>query len=110
MKIGLIGTGRLGLCFSLLVERAGYSVLASDNREDYIKDLRKRVVGTTEPDVHDLLWSSKNIEFTTDNERVVRECDIIFTLVATPSLEDGSYDVSNVDDVVSDIQLSLIHI
>ena len=104
MKIGLIGTGRLGLCFSLLVERAGYSVLASDNREDYIKDLQKRVVGTTEPDVHDLLWSSKNIEFTTDNERVIRECDIIFTLVATPSLEDGSYDVSNVDDVVSDIQ------
>ena len=104
MKIGLIGTGRLGLCFSLLVERAGYSVLASDNREDYIKDLRKGVVGTTEPDVHDLLWSSKNIEFTTDNERVIRECDIIFTLVATPSLEDGSYDVSNVDDVVSDIQ------
>ena len=48
------------------------------------------------------LWSSKNIEFTTDNERVIRECDIIFTLVATPSLEDGSYDVSNVDDVVSD--------
>ena len=104
MKIGLIGTGRLGLCFALLVERAGYSVLASDNREDYIKDLRKGVVGTTEPNVHDLLWSSKNIEFTTDNERVIKECDIIFTLVATPSLEDGSYDVSNVDDVVSDIQ------
>ena len=35
---------------------------------------------------------------------MIRECDIIFTLVATPSLEDGSYDVSNVDDVVSDIQ------
>ena len=104
MKIGVIGAGRLGICFALLVERAGYSVLASDNREDYIKDLRKGVVGTTEPNVHDLLWSSKNIEFTTDNERVIRECDIIFTLVATPSLEDGSYDVSNVDDVVSDIQ------
>ena len=38
------------------------------------------------------------------SERVIKECDIIFTLVATPSLEDGSYDVSNVDDVVSDIQ------
>ena len=104
MKIGLIGTGRLGLCFALLVERAGYSVIASDAREDYIKDLRKGVVGTTEPNIHDLLWSSKNIEFTTDNERVIKESDIIFTLVATPSLEDGSYDVSNVDDVVSDFQ------
>ena len=42
MKIGVIGAGRLGICFALLVERAGYQVLASDNREDYIKDLRAK--------------------------------------------------------------------
>tara|TARA_R100000458_G_C8260641_1_gene236175 strand:- start:402 stop:1517 length:1116 start_codon:yes stop_codon:yes gene_type:complete len=104
MKIGLIGTGRLGLCFALLMERAGYEVLASDSREDYIKDLRQGVVGTAEPDVHDLLWDSGNIDFTTDNRRVIRECDIIFTLVATPSLDDGSYDVSAVWNVVNDIK------
>ena len=104
MKIGLIGAGRLGLCLALLIERSGYEVLAADNREDYIKDLRKGVVGTTEPDVHDLLWKSKNIEFTTDNRRVIRECYIIFTLVATPSLDDGSYDVSSVWNVVKDIK------
>ena len=104
MKIGVIGAGRLGICFALLVERAGYQVLASDNREDYIKDLRAGVIGTTEPDVHDLLWNSKNIEFTTDNRRVIRESDIIFTFVATPSLDDGSYDVSAVWNVVRDIK------
>ena len=54
MKIGLIGTGRLGLCFALLIEKAGYEVLASDSRKDYINDLRHGVVGTAEPDVHDL--------------------------------------------------------
>ena len=104
MKIGLIGTGRLGLCFALLMERAGYEVLASDSREDYVNDLRNGVVGTAEPDVHDLLWDSGNIDFTTDNRRVIRECDIIFTLVATPSLDDGSYDVSAVWNVVNDIK------
>ena len=104
MKIGLIGAGRLGICLALLIEKVGYSVIASDVREDYIKDLRQGVIGTTEPDVHDLLWSSKNIEFTTDNDKVILESDIIFTLVATPSLDDGSYDVSNVVDVVSDFQ------
>ena len=104
MKIGLIGAGRLGICLALLIEKVGYSVIASDVREDYIKDIRQGVIGTTEPDVHDLLWSSKNIEFTTDNDKVILESDIIFTLVATPSLDDGSYDVSNVDDVVSDFQ------
>ena len=106
MKIGLIGAGRLGLCFALLVERAGYTVVASDVREDYIKDLRKGVLGTTEPDVHDLLWNSKNITFTTNNWDVIEQCDLIFTFVATPSLEDGSYNVSAVDKVVQDITTS----
>ena len=104
MKIGLIGAGRLGLCLALLIERAGYSVIASDVRKEYIQCLQKGVLGTTEPCVHELLWQSKNIEFTTDNDKVILESDIIFTLVATPSLDDGSYDVSNVDDVVSDFQ------
>ena len=38
MKIGLIGAGRLGICLALLIEQEGYHVIASDVREDYIKD------------------------------------------------------------------------
>ena len=104
MKIGLIGTGRLGICFALLLEKAGYQVLAADARKDYVEGLQNKKITTAEPVVDDLLENSKNIQFTTDNDRVIQECDVIFTLVATPSLEDGSYDVSNVDDVVSDFQ------
>ena len=103
MKIGVIGAGRLGLCFALLCEQAGYEVLASDVRKGYISDLKKGVLGTPEPNVHDLLWSATNIEFTTDNKRVINECDLIYTLVATPSLETGDYDVSAVERVVKEI-------
>ena len=35
MKIGVIGAGRLGICFALLCEAAGHPVLVSDVREDY---------------------------------------------------------------------------
>ena len=103
MKIGLIGAGRLGLCLALLMDKAGYSVIASDVRKDYIDGLQIGEVTTTEPLVGQYLDSARRIEFTTDNLRVIEESDIIFTLVLTPSLENGSYDVSNVDDVVSDI-------
>ncbi len=103
MKIGLIGAGRLGICLALLIEKAGYEVLASDTRSDYIRNLQLKKYSGTEPSVSDLLATANNIEFTVLNERVIDECDVIFTLVATPSLEDGSYDVSAVDDVVSDI-------
>ena len=104
MKIGLIGAGRLGICLALLIERAGYDVLASDVRESYVSGLQNKEIITTEPEIQSLLSVSTRIDFTTDNDKVIQECDIIFTLVATPSLEDGSYDVSNVADVVSDFQ------
>ena len=104
MKIGLIGAGRLGICLALLIERAGYDVLASDVRESYVSGLQNKEIITTEPEIQSLLSASTRIDFTTDNDKVIQECDIIFTLVATPSLDDGSYDVSNVADVVSDFQ------
>ena len=104
MKIGLIGAGRLGICLALLIEQEGYHVIASDVREDYIKDLQNKKINTTEPQVEEILEHSINLEFTTDNRKVIRESDVIFTLVQTPSLEDGSYDVSAVWEVVEDIK------
>ena len=104
MKIGLIGAGRLGLCLALLIEDTGYDVLASDIRPDYVKDLNEKKYNGSEPDINYYLEKANNIHFTTDNIRVISECDIIFTLVATPSLEDGSYDVSAVWKVVEDFK------
>jgi UDPglucose 6-dehydrogenase len=104
MKIGLIGAGRLGICLALLMENAGYDVLVSDIREDYVENLNKKIITTAEPHVTEHLKKATNIEATTDNKRVIDECDIIFTLVATPSSSDGSYDVSSVWNVVKDFQ------
>ena len=104
MKIGLIGAGRLGLCLALLIEDAGYDVIASDIRPDYVKDLNEKKYNGSEPDINYYLEKANKIEFTTDNIKVITECDIIFTLVATPSLEDGSYDVSSVWKVVKDFK------
>jgi len=104
MKIGLIGAGRLGICLALLMEGAGYDVLVSDIREDYVNSLNNRVITTEEPGVQERLTTAKNFEATTDNYRVINECDFIFTLVATPSLSDGSYNVNAVYDVIRDIQ------
>ncbi len=104
MKIGVIGAGRLGICFALLCEAAGYEVLVSDIREDYVNDLNERKIKTHEPEVENLLKVAKNFRATTNNKEVIEECDLIYTLVATPSLEDGSYDVSAVWQVVEDFQ------
>jgi len=46
MKIGIIGAGRLGICFALLCEAAGYEVVVSDIREDYVNNLNQRKIET----------------------------------------------------------------
>lgn len=107
MKIGVIGAGRLGICFALLCEAAGYDVLVSDIRGDYVAGLNDRKITTNEPEVENLLRVAKNFRATTDNKEVIRECDLIYTLVATPSLPDGSYDVSAVWNVIEDIKEEL---
>jgi len=104
MKIGVIGAGRLGICFALLCEQAGYDVLVSDVRDSYVKNLQRKFISTNEPEVAKLLSTSPRLSATTSNSKVIRDCDIIYTLVATPSKRDGSYDVSAVWDVVQDIK------
>lgn len=106
-KFGVLGVGRLGLCFALLLDKAGYKVIGCDIRSSYISALKDRKISTTEPHVLDMLKESK-IEFTTDAEYVVSNSDVIYIMVATPSLADGSYDVSAIDRIVDDVLSSKI--
>ena len=103
MKIGVIGVGRLGICFALLLDRAGHDVMASDIRTNYVAALNRGEIHTQEPGVADLLSSKKKIQFTTDTRAVIQHSDVIYVMVATPSAADGSYDISAVDRVVEDV-------
>ena len=102
MNIGVIGVGRLGICFALLLDRGGYRVVGSDIRTNYVAALNDRRITTTEPGVADMLERC-NIDFTTDTRTVIQHSDIIYVMVATPSLSDGSYDISAVQRVVQDV-------
>ena len=104
MKVGIIGAGRLGICLALLLEKAGYEVIVSDCRHDYVIGLNNRIITTNEPEVAELLDNAKNFTAVTDNIEVIKNCDLIFTLVATPSLPTGDYDVSAVWQVVEDFE------
>ena len=52
MKIGVIGAGRLGICFALLLEKAGYNVIVSDCRDDYVIGLNRSEEHTSELQSH----------------------------------------------------------
>lgn len=103
-NIGIIGCGKLGLCFSLLLEKAGYIVHASDVSESYIKNLNNKNLNTIEPGVKKLLSTSKNIHFYTNSYEVLKKCDFIFTYVPTPSNKKGSYDLKYVNQVIDTVK------
>lgn len=104
MKIGVIGVGRLGICFALLLEKAGHTVIGSDIRADYVELLNKKQIITHEPQVAEFLSNSNNFCVVSDNKEVIKYADIIYVMVATPSLPDGSYDVSAVWRAVEDLK------
>lgn len=103
MRIGVIGAGRLGICFALLCEESGHSVIVSDVQSKYVTQLNSREIFSNEPEVEDLLMRAENFQATVNNQEVIRSSDIIFTFVPTPSLPDGSYDCQCVDMVVEDL-------
>lgn len=102
MKIGVIGAGRLGLTFALLCEKAGYSVIVSDKREDYVYNLNQGICNTNEPLIQKMLFEVYDFSATTSNIEIIENSDIIFTFVATPSTTQGNYDTTAVFEVVND--------
>lgn len=101
MNITVFGTGKLGLCFALLLEESGHNVLGIDIDEDYIESLNNKTLTSSEPMVEVLLKRSKNFRATSSSLKGVNHSDILYIFVATPSLDDNTYDHSQIEKIVS---------
>ena len=102
-NISILGVGRLGLCFALTLEKAGYDVVGLDIREDYVKSLGNRTFRTIEPQVETLLVKSKNFKATSNFQEAINHSNVLFVTVRTTSMPDGEYDCSKVDILVDRI-------
>ena len=102
-NISIVGLGRLGLCFGLTLEKAGYSVVGCDISEDYIASINNKTLNSDETDVNSTLAASTNLHATTNLEECINHSNVIFIVVSTPSLPDGRYNHRYIDKVVGDI-------
>jgi len=102
-KVSVIGIGRLGLSFALLLDSEGYDVLGCDVNEKYIDDLGHNTFVSKEPQINKMM-DTTNIIFTTDVAKALKHSDLIFCFVPTPSKENGEYNHDYIDEVVSDIE------
>lgn len=104
-KISVIGIGKLGLCFALTLEKSGFNVLGVDVFQDYVDSINKKTLKSSEQGVEQLLGLSENFVATTSLEEAIMHSNILFTVVATPSLSDGRYDHSQIDALVNKLKL-----
>ena len=103
-NISVIGIGKLGLCFALTLERADYNVIGVDISPEYVSKVNNKTLKSAEENVERFLLESKNLTATTSLSEAVEHSNVLFVVVATPSLESGRYDHAQVDALVENIQ------
>lgn len=102
--IAILGIGKLGLCFALNLERAGYSVIGVDVSEDYVRQINDKTFYSHEPLVNEYLAVSKKFIATTDIDLVINSrCRLIFIVVATPSTPEGGYNHYQIERIAEEL-------
>lgn len=102
--ISIIGIGRLGICFALCLEKAGYHVLGVDLSPDYISQINAKSLISYEPLVTEFLKNSQNLKATNSIKEGLDFSDVCFIFVPTNTISDiQSYDHSIVSSVLSAI-------
>lgn len=101
-SIGVIGVGRLGICTALVLEKAGFHVVCYDVNTFIREAIQTRYLESPEKGVTEMLAKATNIEAVDSLEKVLT-LDVLFCVVATPSLPDGSYNHTYIDNVVTEM-------
>lgn len=106
MKIGVVGTGYVGLVQGVIMAEFGLDVICMDVSEEKIESLRNGVVPIYEPGLKELLdknMKAGRIQFTTDMKFTTENSEVIFIAVGTPPALDGSADLHFVLEVAKSI-------
>jgi UDPglucose 6-dehydrogenase len=105
MKIAVVGSGYVGLVAGACLAENGNEVVCVDKDPAKIRALQRGKIPIYEPGLEELVRrnrSEKRLVFTTALERGVRNSQIIFIAVGTPTGEDGSADLQHVLNVARD--------
>ena len=110
MRIGVVGTGYVGLVVGACLAENGNSVLCADKDASKIDALLAGRIPIYEPGLLEMVprnVAEERLRFTTDIASTVRESEVVFIAVGTPQDEDGSADLSHVLAVAREIGRAL---
>ncbi len=106
MNICVVGSGYVGLVTGACFAEFGLKVTCVDNDEKKIADLKQGIIPIYEPGLEEMLKKNVkdgHISFTSDLAEAVQKALVVFIAVGTPPMEDGSADLSYVEEVAQSI-------
>ncbi|MBS1963604.1 MAG: UDP-glucose/GDP-mannose dehydrogenase family protein [Bdellovibrionales bacterium] len=95
MRVGVIGTGYVGLVAGACFADSGHTVVCLDVDPSKIEKLRKGEIPIYEPGLEELVKRSSKegrLHFTTSYDEAIPNAEVLFLAVGTPPLPDGSPD------------------
>jgi len=102
MKIGIIGTGYVGMVTAVGLAELGHNVTGTDIVPEKIDKANQGITPIYEPGLEELLkkhLKAGNLAFSHDLDCTISSTDVLFVSVNTPQQEDGSADMSFVESV-----------
>ncbi len=106
MKIGVVGSGYVGLVAGACLADFGHEVTCMDIDEKKIESLKNNIMPIYEPGLDGVVernYRYGRLSFTTDMEETVKNNDVIFIAVGTPPKDDGSADLQYVLAVAKEV-------
>ncbi|WP_440927775.1 UDP-glucose dehydrogenase family protein [Candidatus Pelagibacter sp.] len=111
MKLCMIGTGYVGLVSGVCFADLGNDVICVDKDDTKINNLKKGIIPIYEPGLEELVlknYKNKRLNFSTNLKEAVKNSDIIFICVGTPTKKNSnSADLSQVYSVSKEISKSI---
>ena len=112
MRVGIFGTGYVGLVTGTCLAEVGHDVVCVDVDAGKIERLGQGIVPIYEPGLEPMVKANHaagRLRFTTDPAQAVADAEVVFIAVGTPPDEDGSADLQYVLAVARTIGEHLAH-
>ena len=106
MKICVVGSGHVGLVTGACFAELGNEVKCIDNDANKVETLKGGRIPFYEPGLNELVArnvSEGRLSFSTDIPEGSRSAEVVFICVGTPPREDGTPDLSSVENVAREI-------
>jgi len=111
MKLCMIGTGYVGLVSGVCFSDLGNNVICVDKDINKINLLKKGKIPIYEPGLSELVlknYKNKRLTFSSDLKTSIKNSDIIFICVGTPTKKGGSSaDLTQIYNVAKELSLSI---